>query len=63
MQNNQISHKLIILNDLPLFMSHIFRNNTVTPKEQPLGEVIELFTFIGSRMNGAPELHIANVLQ
>lgn len=42
MQNNQISHKLIILNDLPLFMSHIFRNNTVTPKEQPLGEVIEL---------------------
>lgn len=63
MKVRQIGYQLVVFDDLRLLELDIFGNDAFVTKEQPLGEIVELLTFVGGRMHHLSQFYVADVLE
>lgn len=54
---------MIVLNELPLLVSIIFLDDTISTKPDPLYEIVELFALICRGTNSGSQLRVRDVLE
>lgn len=51
MQDDQVGNKMVVLDDLALFMAQVFGNHPFSAEEQFFLETIELLRLVGFRVD------------
>ena len=62
-QNDQVGHQLVVLDDFALLVAHVLGNDAFAAKKQPLCELVELLALASRSMNRVAQRHITDAVQ
>ena len=62
-EGQNICNQVIVLNELALFIPHIFRNHVVAAERDPLYELVKPLALVRGRLNGLPQFDFRDVAQ
>ena len=58
MKGKQVGNEVIVFDELPLLIAHIFGNHAVATEAHPLHEPVKRLTFVGRCLDRVPQLDV-----